>query len=230
MFNRDFQRAEVLGMKGFTAKDAGAKPIVAIDKAAEGCSKCPEYDSHSRCLDSIEGFDSVQFPSTSFWKDENRPRLLLAGGVGFNSLYSPSQVSFGTGHLDYAFGLGYRHKIEGLFRNAFEYQLGLTAGNSIQYDAQAWIHSCALWIYPWKDLFVEGGFSLIDITADSAFYYPTMGSSATKSWPPSNASLTALSAGLGWSGDFYYLEWYYEFGLKPTNCSISRRASSGNLL
>ncbi|HET6401851.1 MAG TPA: hypothetical protein VFH95_10675 [Candidatus Kapabacteria bacterium] len=181
-----------------------------IDDAIGGWQR---YDDLYVYLDSSSGTDTtLQATNPNFWQYEARPRLLIAGAWGVNSLNSaPAGDEFWVPpYYEYAIGVSYRHQWEAFYRGSTSFDVGLTPASALQYNGHASISSFIARIYPWSNLFIEAGPSFINLSTDSAYFL----GSYSASYPPASASLTAISAGLGWSGDFSYIEWNYEYGLK----------------
>jgi len=176
------------------------------------------YDDLYVYLDSNKGVDSsLQLSSLDSAKREDRPRLLISGAWGINSFYGSAEQAdiWVPPYYEYSVGLSYRHKWEAFFRASSTFEIGFTPSfTGLEYAGYVTCNSFILRTYPWKEIFIEGGPSFLDLSADSALLYSS-DYILLKSYPPQSASIPAISAGIGWSGDFSYVEWHYEYGLKP---------------
>ncbi len=163
-----------------------------------------EYDPVTVNIDSTGGADTtLQIPHPSFWENEERPRLLLSFGFGFPiENYTPD--SEGVAHGEYSVGISFQHRIEIFYRGSAEGAFGEVIGPISSYPS-ADIQSLIFRYYPWHNVFVEGGPSLVSVTLDSAW------------WANNKESkhVAGLAAGLGWCGDFSYFDARYEFGIMP---------------
>jgi hypothetical protein len=171
------------------------------------------YDPIYVHLDSNGGIDSsLGMNSASNSSSKDRPYFLVQGGWGIPGTYSTNSQSWGPFDLEWGIGFDYAHKIDVFYRSSTEYNTGFTPNTSIEYDGDTYVQAFLLRYYAWNGFFVEGGPSSITLSTDSAFDY--IDYTPGKFFAPETASFGAITTGVGWSGDFSYIEAHYDYGLK----------------
>jgi hypothetical protein len=167
-----------------------------------------QYDSIHVSIDSNGGVDTL-LPTPSFWESDDRPRILLSFGVGYSNESTPSLF---PAYNALAIGLSYRHKLE-LYYNSSGEVSNIYGLSSADTSPSVQIQSPIFRFYPLGNYFVEAGPSFLTIEMDT--FKATSNADLSVGVPIASEHLTGITAGLGWCGDFSYVDIHYIFGFKP---------------
>lgn len=147
--------------------------------------------------------ESIRTPYREGWfYDFDRPHILLTAGWG---------VSSGL-QGEWGIGIGYRHRIDLLYRKISADQVALSPSLGDQnYSGVTVSNVVELRAYPLGGLFLEGGFGRVTISADTI---QNPGNNVNfLAYPPWSNTFSELLAGVGWASDISYIEMQYYHGL-----------------